>query len=35
LRTALFKRFFGVEVALAELPAGVRDEFATALNSIP
>jgi 23S rRNA (adenine2503-C2)-methyltransferase len=28
LRTALVKKFLGVEAALAELPAGVRDEFA-------
>jgi 23S rRNA (adenine2503-C2)-methyltransferase len=27
LRTALFKKFLGVESALAELPADVRDEF--------
>lgn len=27
LRTALFKRFHGVDAALAELPADVRDEF--------
>ena len=28
LRTALFKKFLGVEAGLAELPADVRDEFA-------
>jgi 23S rRNA (adenine2503-C2)-methyltransferase len=28
LRTALFKKFLGVDVALAELPVDVRDEFA-------
>jgi 23S rRNA (adenine2503-C2)-methyltransferase len=28
LRTALFKKFLGVDAALAELPADVRDEFA-------
>ena len=34
LRTAFFKKFLGVEAALAELPADVRDEFAAASSFI-
>ena len=35
LRTAYFKKFLGVEAALAELPAEVRDEFARRVEFHP
>lgn len=35
LRTALFKKFHGVDTALAELPADVRDEFARRVEFHP
>jgi 23S rRNA (adenine2503-C2)-methyltransferase len=35
LRTALFKKFLGVEVALAELPAEIRDKFARRVEFHP
>lgn len=35
LRTALFKKFHGVEAALAELPADVRTEFARSVEFHP
>jgi 23S rRNA (adenine2503-C2)-methyltransferase len=35
LRTALFKKFLGVEAALGELPADVRDEFARRVEFHP
>ena len=35
LRTAFFKKFLGVEAALAELPADVRDEFARRVEFHP
>ena len=35
LRTAYFKKFLGVEAALAELPADVRDEFAERVEFHP
>ena len=35
LRTAFFKKFRGVDAALAELPADVRDEFARRVEFHP
>jgi 23S rRNA (adenine2503-C2)-methyltransferase len=35
VRTALCKKFLGVDAALAELPAGVRDEFARRVEFHP
>lgn len=35
LRTAFFKKFLGAEAALAELPAEVREEFATRVQFHP